>query len=140
MRVVRIALATIFAPIFAALPYFAVGVWAFCDSGGGPPAQGALACIVLVVLAASGAVLVLAIARFAWKDRDMVARRTLFSVPLSIAALFLFLIGILPGCIFGDGAWSTFPLAFVTSVSAATFGVLSAAAWLRYSYDSDTEI
>jgi len=78
MHATRIVLVTVLAPVFAAIPYFAAAVWGFADSGGGPPAQGALVCIVLVLFGATAAVLCLGIARIVWKNREKVSRRFLF--------------------------------------------------------------
>jgi hypothetical protein len=140
MHATRIVLVTVLAPVFAAIPYFAAAVWGFADSGGGPPAQGALVCIVLVLFGATAAVLCLGIARIVWKNREKVSRRFLFGVPVGIAAVFLFLIGVLPGLIVGDGAWSTFPVAFGTALVSALAGRLAAVVWLKYAYDSDEQV
>ncbi len=140
MRATRIVLVTVLAPVFAAMPYFAAAVWGFVDSGGGPPAQGALVCIVLVLVGATAAVLCLGIARAVWKNRGKVSRRFLFGVPIGIAAVFLFLIGVLPGLIVGDGAWSTFPVAFGIALVSALVGRLAAVAWLKYAYDSNEQV
>ena len=137
MHVARIVLATVLAPFVAALPYFALGVWAFSTSGGGPSAQGGLFSFVIVFFGAGVGVVCLSVARVAWKYREMVPRRALIAVPTGVAIVFFFLTGVLPGLAFGGGAWIMLPFALVVAVAAMVFGRIAAAVWMRYAFDGD---
>ena len=130
----RIVLATLLAPGFAAFPYFVFGLYVFSSSGGGPPAQGILACLVLVIIAAAVGVVALAIARVNWKMKKLVRQRSLLRLPIGLAALFFVLLGGLAA--FGRD-WSMFTAVFVTAVVAGWFGFVAATSWLKYSYPDD---
>jgi hypothetical protein len=132
----RIMLATLLAPLFAALPYFVFGFYALSWSGGGPPAQGVLVCLVLVIAAAGVGVLALAIARVNWKMKKLVPQQSLFRLPIGLAVLFFLSLGGLAAL---GHDWSMFAAVFVTAVVAGWLGFLAATSWLKYSYPDDEQ-
>lgn len=137
MLAVRIAFASLAAPLIATLPYLAFayfGLTSFAVEGGAP-AQGVLTGAFLVLIGALLAALFLGLARVRWKKRSMVVRQHLSGWPIGFAALFLLLFAV-PGWLEGPKMFS------IVLLTAGTSGFVGAAAvglWLRLSYANEEE-